>query len=138
MSGLWYLQIPPQAQREQSANYASSSGREREEVERDAPEGDEVDAVVGEEGQGGESGRLLSTVLASGSSEESTELSDERTRGPEAAGLVEELRDLGRSSAVSSRETEAVTLSQRISTCVRLGQEESRVGTHRNPSNSVS
>jgi hypothetical protein len=59
------------------------------------------DATHGRQGS-----RLLAAVLAAGRGEDATELADERTAGPEAAGGVEEGADLGRGAAVAGREAD--------------------------------
>jgi hypothetical protein len=65
--------------------------------------------VVSEEGEGGESGGLLSSVLGSGGGEETRELATELAGEPEATGLVEEGGDGGGLATVTGGGTEEET-----------------------------
>lgn len=89
-------------------------------------------AVVDEEGERGHVGELLSTVLGRSRGESGRVFAVEGLRGPEAAGLVKEARDLRGGTTVTrgDAEDEAVHLGQVVGLEERVLGVEGGAGVH--------
>jgi hypothetical protein len=73
-------------------------------------ERDEDDAVVGEEGESGQGGDFLSTVLGRSAADDSGELACESLLHPELTGGIEEGAPLTDGATVTGRDTEDVAI----------------------------